>query len=124
MPIDLSRLEERRRRIMAQRSVETTAQANMVTAVGERAETLRLSEVWRVWEDHVRSLLATDEQQANVLELTVLDPFAAVDQVLQHRTTLMYLKGRLDARRQDLELPAELARRGSAAQRGVEASKQ
>lgn len=114
-PVDLSRLDARRRRQQAERQIQETAQAAFIAAAGDRAAVLSLSEEWHVWEDHVRPLLQEDERQAKVLEAELLNPFAAGDQVSRMRTPLMYLKGRIDARRQDLELLTELVRRGEAA---------
>lgn len=115
MPVDISRLEERMRLQDAQRRQEASTQANIVVAMGEKAAHLALSEPWRVWEDHVRALLAQDEQECVALRQQLESPDIAGDDLQRIRGRLLWLLGRMEARREDLNLPAELAKRGEQA---------
>lgn len=115
MPIDRSRLEDRRQRLADERRIEATAQARMVAAAGDRAETLRLSEEWRVWEEHVRVLLAEDERQLAAVRAALDRPELVGDDRRRLQNQSFTLCGRVAARTEDLALPAELVTRGEAA---------
>lgn len=119
MPIDLSRLEDRRQRLADERRIEATAQARMVAAAGDRAETLRLSEEWRVWEEHVRVLLAEDERQQAAARAALDRPEIVGDDLLRLRNQFFTLCGRVAARTEDLALPAELSHRGAEATKNL-----
>lgn len=111
---DFSTFEELRSRRNVFKKDQESAQARFREHVGREAAELRLSAPWRVWESHVRALLDSDEAQlARHLE-RLQDVEVAEDVVwLLHRRILV-LRGRIEARREDLSLPEELERRGQA----------
>ena len=115
MPVDPSVIQDRQMRARQQLGLERVAQANIMAAVGDKAQVLSLGEEWRVWEEHVRVLLAEDEKSLAALREHLEQPDIGGDDLHRVRSRLFVVLGRLEARRQDLDLPAELTKRGQEA---------
>lgn len=112
MPVDLSKIEDRIRRQVDQERIARELQARFVVATGEKAEALLLGGDWQVWEEHTLALLEADERRLQALREAMDRPEVGGDALTALRNEAFMLRGRVAARREDLELPAELARRG------------
>lgn len=117
---DLSELHAFRRQQVEERERQAVFQVRAQAAAGQRAETLLLSDIWHVWEEHVRVMLQHDEDEAQVVRLALECPEVVGLDVERSRNRLFFLLGRIEARRQDLDLPPELERRGREAQKPLD----
>lgn len=93
----------------------TRAQRLAQQAVGKQAQALQTIPEWQVYEAHLKTLLDQDAQERDALLAALQSPILTQIEAGDLRVRLLYWTGRLEARRQDVELLPALAKRGQEA---------